>query len=413
MSELLAQIRTDISNREPMACLSQEYAETMIKSIDFQAMENSDKNDEPGYSVEGNVATIKIRGLMVPQTRRDYTDWGVTGYNQLSNYLLRANDDPFIDKIVFDIDSGGGYVKGLDDVCELIYNIDKEFESNVTGNMYSAAYWLGCSADKIRADKSAGIGSIGVLIIHNEISKWLESQGETHNIFTSGKWKNAFSWLRPLKDYEAKRLQDSVDETANLFFNYVASNRNLEAKTVASWEGDTFDAMTAKNLGLVDEVYGKVTIPSKEDNTEANTTTSLSENDMELQQALAKIEEHEKTIALKTAENESLKQKNEALEKAANEVKSKERAKAIDEMQTHLGAEYSEDERKELAAMSDSAFAIVQKAVNSAPTTAATTLKIELPAALGSQKVVEGAPQKAMTKDEKIKAAITADNVGE
>ncbi|MGZ9927849.1 S49 family peptidase, partial [Escherichia coli] len=88
-----------------------------------------------------------------------------------------------------------------------------------------------------------------VYVVHTEESGWLERYGEKVSLFRSGKWKAAFNSFMPLTDDEKTRLQEGVDESASVFFNHVAAQRNIDAKTVKNWEGDCFTAVKAKELG--------------------------------------------------------------------------------------------------------------------------------------------------------------------
>ena len=82
---LQAKIKRDINSHELMAChdLNGELA-----SIDFKALSRYDDDDsEAAYTVENGVATIDVRGLLVPETSSDYRSWGVTGYANLADYI--------------------------------------------------------------------------------------------------------------------------------------------------------------------------------------------------------------------------------------------------------------------------------------------------------------------------------------
>lgn len=310
MKNLKAQIEADIKSHAVFAC---HNLQASVAAIDFVALSLSQDHQEQGYGVDGTTAVINVRGLLVPQMSRDRSNWGITAYNQIARYLARANSDPFIDGIRLDIDSGGGYVAGLDDVVEQIANLDKPITTFVSGDMYSAAYWLGVSTEKITAKKSSGIGSIGVFVVHSESSKGLEKQGDTLSIFRSGKWKGAFNWFSPLAKYEKDRLQQGVDDTASLFFNHVARQRKLTAQQVKDWQGDVFTAQQAKECGLIDAIVGKSTTTAnhvkqhKQQTAQqtavafntglASLTQNPKETTMELPQALAALDEKDKRIS--------------------------------------------------------------------------------------------------------------------
>lgn len=161
---------------------------------------------------------------------------------------------PQITQIVLDINSGGGYVSGVQRCADVIMNSVKPIRTFVSGDMYSAAYWLGCSTGNIAAEHYSGIGSIGAYVEHFDRSKLLDNQGIVARIFKSGKWKGAFSSDRPLTDEEQARLQQDINGVADEFFTHVATKRELSKETVAGFEGDTFTAEKALELGLIDRI---------------------------------------------------------------------------------------------------------------------------------------------------------------
>lgn len=106
---------------------------------------------ESGYSVDGDVATIKIRGLLLPETGDDMSDFGITGYDVIQKYVENANEDPQVASIVLDIDSPGGFVRGLYGAVSSIQQSEKPVESFVSGDAFSAAYWIASSTPNITA----------------------------------------------------------------------------------------------------------------------------------------------------------------------------------------------------------------------------------------------------------------------
>jgi signal peptide peptidase SppA len=360
---LLDKIKADIARHELMAChdLQGQLAAIDVKAL---AVLGTD-NETPSYSVDNRTATIKIRGLLIPSASRDYGGW-VTGYNYINQYLAKANNDPFVDEIVLDINSGGGYVKGLDDVIETIANLSKPITTYASGDMYSAAYYLGSSTDNITAEKDSGIGSIGVYVVHEESSKALEKWGETYSIFRSGKWKGAFNWFSPLAKHEKERLQQGVDEAASLFFNHVAYKRNIDTMTIADWQGDTFSATKAKELGLIDQIVGKTVTQSPVDKfletkaeSSATTNPQPKELDMDLVQALAENSNLKAQVADKETALASKDAKIAELQAKLNEQQAESRNKAVADLEAKTGKTFSDAEKQAFAGMSDDQFALV------------------------------------------------------
>lgn len=383
---LLDKIKADIARHELMAChdLQGQLAAIDVKAL---AVLGTD-NETPSYSVDNRTATIKVRGLLVPSASRDYGNW-ITGYNYINQYLAKANNDPFVDEIVLNIDSGGGYVKGLDDVIETIANLSKPITTYASGDMYSAAYYLGSSTDNITAEKDSGIGSIGVYVVHSEDSKALEKWGETYSIFRSGKWKGAFNWFSPLAKHEKERLQQGVDEAASLFFNHVAYKRDIDAMTIADWQGDTFTATKAKELGLIDEIVGKTVVQPPVDQfletkaeSSATTNPQPKELDMDLVQALAENSNLKAQVADKETALASKDAKIAELQAKLTEQQANNRNKAVADLEAKTGKTFSDAEKQAFVSMSDDQFALVASMAESN--------KPVMPASLQQAQIIAG-----------------------
>ena len=398
---LKAQIKRDINAHELMAC---HNLQAEIDAIDFVALSAIGSDDsDPAYTVANGVATIDVRGLLVPKTSSDYRSWGVTGYANLADYIQQANDDYRVTSIVLDINSGGGYVAGLDIAAEAIYQSAKPIETFVSGDMYSAAYWLGSSTSKVTASQQSGIGSIGVFVIHSEQSKLLESEGEKLSLFRSGKWKAAFNWFSPLSAEEKTRLQDGVDEAANLFFNHVAAQRGLEPKTVKEWEGDTFTAVKAKELGLIDEIADSYSASTQtaQSNTNINPQSEETYVD-ELTKAQAKITELEADKAKAVQDAAEAKAAAVAAQEALAEAQATARQGAIDKLATDTGRTFNDEQVAAFKAMDQAQFDTVASLMQPAAP--------KLPDGLDKPQATNG--REAGESESKILAAVNELNKG-
>lgn len=392
---LQAKIKRDIDSHALMAC---HDLQGELASIDFKSLARySDDDSEPAYTVENGVATIDVRGLLVPETSSDYRSWGVTGYANLADYIQQANDDYTVTSIVLDIDSGGGYVAGLDGITESIYQSAKPIETFVSGDMYSAAYWLGASTSKVTASKQSGIGSIGVYVVHTEESGWLERYGEKVSLFRSGKWKAAFNSFMPLTDDEKTRLQEGVDESASVFFNHVAAQRNVDAKTVKNWEGDCFTAVKAKELGLIDAIADSVAASSS--TKQSNTNPKTEGESMDLQEAQAKIKALEAEKAQAVQDAADAKAAALAAQNALAESQAATRQAAIEKLAADSGRTFTDEQVTAFKAMDNAQFAVAV-----ALATPVEPKVPDLPAGLDKEQATNG----RQSGESKILAAVEA-----
>ena len=377
--ELKAKIQADIDRHELMACHDLARAMSTINFAQLaERMVGENKDELAGYRVADGIATIDIRGLLVPTMNNDYSDWGITGYNHIAEYVQQANDDPTVQSIVLDIDSGGGYVAGMDVAIDAIKQSSLPVEAFASGSMYSAAYHIGSTAKTITATKTSGIGSIGVIAKHYEWSKAMEDEGVTATFIRSGKWKAVYGSDEPLTDEQKTRLKEDVDASASLFFEHVATARGIDAKTIKAWEGDCFNAQTAKDYGLIDSI-------ASQSATQTNKIPSMSQEDnMDLQAAQAKITELETQLSAKDTEMKAL--------QAAK------RDDAITALAEKSGQTFTDEQITAFKAMDDSAFAITASFIPAK----AEQNKQGLPEALFNEQALNGAQAKVDDLDANI-----------
>jgi len=135
------------------------------------------------YSIEGDTAHIAILGPLSPEGP-DLWDrfWGYSGasYTTIIGAMERAKNNPLVERVVFDIDSPGGTIAGVDETWQAHKALSERKSTEVhAGNMLaSAAYYIATPAHKILATSPASkIGSIGVMLATYDWSKFKENVG--------------------------------------------------------------------------------------------------------------------------------------------------------------------------------------------------------------------------------------------
>ncbi len=211
------------------------------------------------FSKQGSVAVISIAG---PLNNRD--SWmnaymGYVGYPEIREAMIHAAKDPDVKAVVLDIKSGGGAVSGVSATGELISMIDKKVKpvyAYSDAMIASAAYWLGSSARKLSVDKVAEIGSIGVLMVHKEMSKYLEKEGITATVMRAGKYKAMGNSYEVLTDTAREQIQGQLDQMYQMFVEHVADARGVTYSVADSKmaQGRMFIGQSAVDAGLVDAV---------------------------------------------------------------------------------------------------------------------------------------------------------------
>ncbi|MDR5757014.1 S49 family peptidase [Caballeronia sp. LZ035] len=213
-------------------------------------------NPRGGYDNVGGVAVIEVQGTLVQKLGSLTPYSGMTGYDGLRQNLLMALDDPDVDAIAFDIDSPGGEVAGCFDLVDLIHSARgvKPMWSVLNESAYSAAYALASAADRIIVPRTGGVGSIGVICAHVDLSEALTKAGAKVTFITYGDYKADGHSEIPLSDDAHARFQADINTMGELFVETVARNRNISAATVRGTKAGTFMGAAGVALGLADEV---------------------------------------------------------------------------------------------------------------------------------------------------------------
>lgn len=119
------------------------------------------------YKQLGDIAFIDIKGPLFSEENILYKMFGMshTGYDKIQEAVALAEAEDSIKSIVFNVDSPGGYMNGLDITAEVIAKAQKPTSAVVYSQACSAGYYLASQADNITAiTKATMIGSIGVAL---------------------------------------------------------------------------------------------------------------------------------------------------------------------------------------------------------------------------------------------------------
>ena len=238
-------VRLDGSSIAPMAMEDDEYG-----------FAEPGRTPRTGYDNVCGVAVIPVQGTLV-QKLGSLRPWsGMSGYDGIRQNLFMALDDPEVKAIALDIDSPGGEVAGCFDLVDTIYGLRgrKPIWSILNEAAYSAAYAIASAADRIVVPRTGGVGSIGVICAHVDLSKALTAAGVKVTFITYGERKADGHAEIPLSEEALARFQADIDTMGGLFVDTVARNRNISAATVRDTQAATLLGAQGVALGLADEV---------------------------------------------------------------------------------------------------------------------------------------------------------------
>ena len=232
-------------------------------------------------------AIIPVQGVLT----KDGPKWMGSSYDSIADAVEKAVADSSVKHIVLDVDSPGGEVTGLPETASVLAQAAKAkpVSAIVRGEAASAAYWLTSQASDITLTPSGEVGSVGVRMMHADMSKNLEDQGIKVTELYSGNFKTEWSPFRPLSDEAKADMQSRLEDVHSDFINAVAKGRGLRATADTQrsrfGEGRMLSAQDALRGGLVDRLespqhfYKRVLTPALPE-TSGMTTDSRSVNSM-------------------------------------------------------------------------------------------------------------------------------------
>jgi len=201
------------------------------------------------------IALIGVYGGLTPRG-----SWYGSSLAAIAEMASRAESDPDVASAIVDIDSPGGTVAYTPEAASAVASLasKKPVVAVVNTLAASAAYWIASQASEIVMTPSADVGSIGAMMIHQDISGWLDQIGLKLTIIRSEQspMKNEAHPFAPLSDEARAFLQARADAAGGDFIKAVAAGRKVsQAKVKEDFgQGRVFGAREAIARGMADRV---------------------------------------------------------------------------------------------------------------------------------------------------------------
>ena len=220
------------------------------------------------------IAVIPVQGVL----SKDGPAWMGSNYDSITDAAEKAAADPAVKRVVLAVDSPGGEVVGLPETAAVLAQVAKvkPVSAMVEGTAASAAYWLTSQASDVTLTPSGEVGSVGVRMMHVDISKMLEDAGYKVTELYSGNFKTEWSPFKPLSEDAIGDMQERLTAMHTEFLTGVASGRgdrvSTEMKGNRMGEGRMFGADASISHGLVDKIqtgrefYKSIAPPAEEEN---------------------------------------------------------------------------------------------------------------------------------------------------
>ncbi len=239
------------------------HAHVRGEKIDISALEaqlgRPLAREQQGYEVRDDVAIVPIDGVIAQKANLFSRISGGASSQLVERDIRGALADGRVRGIVLEINSPGGTVHGTQELADLVdrARAEKPIAVFATGQMASAAYWIGAAADKLFiSGDNVFTGSIGIVATHVDRSKAEEQMGVKTTEIVAGKYKRVASEYAPLGKEGRAHMQEFVDYLYSVFVNDVAAYRGVSTERVLSdmADGRVFIGRQAIEAGLVDGV---------------------------------------------------------------------------------------------------------------------------------------------------------------
>jgi signal peptide peptidase SppA len=221
-------------------------------------LEDWHRHGDTPYPIVDGIAVIEIAGVLIHRGGWIGQSSGQTSYEGLAAQIEAAASDPTVRGLALEIDSFGGEVAGVFDLADRIRALrhDKPVWAFVAEHAFSAGYALASQADHILLPRTGALGSIGVVVMHADLSGKLDQDGVRVTLIHSGQHKVDGNSYQPLPEAVRSDLQREIDVLRVLFAETVAAGRagRLSQDAALATEAATYRGADAVAAGLADEV---------------------------------------------------------------------------------------------------------------------------------------------------------------
>jgi len=288
---------------EGIFAVSPEYLQSIVDIVNSGEIAKEVIDDiAEGHSYENRdgVAIITVDGATTKKnTWMNAMCGSMIGYDTIAAYIDRANSDDEVHTLLFDIDTVGGDVSGVDELAEIIRSTQKRTVTFYNNTGASAGIWWGTASDEVYAGKTAQLGSIGVMAGYYEPREddkkvvLVSSNAQNKNCLLNGDCKDKF--------------QARIDHVESIFLERVSRNTGLSQEEIVTQfnRGETIPADKALEINFIDGITTLdaltktlATMPSS-DRKNSNSTKRTS---MKLDEALAALATAEASIEAKKVE---------------------------------------------------------------------------------------------------------------
>lgn len=212
------------------------------------------------YQLVSGIAVIRIQGALIHNL--GWSSRGYTGYDVIKRKVSFAMQDPEVKGVFIPCHTPGGSVFGCPDTGDLIYQCSqlKPVWTLSEDMAYSAGQWLHSQGSRRLVTQSGGMGSVGVVVAHADMSKMLDDWGINMTLLFDGKHKVDGNPYEALSSSVQEKILADCKKTRGSFASAVARGTGMSIGDVLQTEAECYTGQDAVDVGFADEVVSSNTI---------------------------------------------------------------------------------------------------------------------------------------------------------
>ena len=207
------------------------------------------------YGFGDSVYEIRLEGLISADRYAGFFMGETVTPEKIISQLDEAESNPNVKAILIRVNSPGGSAAASQEIYEEVKKTEKPVVVSVSETCASGAYYISSAADRIVANRSSSVGSIGVIMQLPNFEGLYEQLGIKYTTIKQGEFKDVGSPDRPITEEEVRMLEAQLKEIYEQFISDVADSRSMEISEIRELAtGWVFLGTEALELGLIDEI---------------------------------------------------------------------------------------------------------------------------------------------------------------
>jgi protease IV len=220
--------------------------------------------DNDGGTSRPHVAVVPAEGAIAMESGGAFESGGITA-RAMSKTLRRLKKDESVKAVVLRIDSPGGSALASDLLWHELRELKKQkpLVVSVGGMAASGGYYMACAADRIIAEPTSIVGSIGVFGGKIVLSSALDEIGVHTETFPASPEPGAAARAAAQSPFSAwddatrERIRTEMQAVYDLFVTRVSDSRKMPREKVEEHaQGRIWSGKQGLERGLVDQLGG-------------------------------------------------------------------------------------------------------------------------------------------------------------